>query len=33
MYKLEGEKHGTAGFYNEKVLELVQIFFDKHLKG
>ncbi|MDR4948016.1 prolyl oligopeptidase family serine peptidase [Neobacillus cucumis] len=33
MYKLEGEKHGTAGFYNEKVLELVQTFFDKHLKG
>jgi acetyl esterase/lipase len=33
MYTLEGEGHGTAGFYNEKVLEIVQTFFDKHLKG
>jgi acetyl esterase/lipase len=32
MYKLEGEGHGTAGFYNPQVLEIVQTFFDKHLK-
>jgi len=29
MFKLEGEGHGTAGFYN---LGIVREFFDNHLK-